>query len=59
MADPRNALVQRRLVILAAVWLAAISLVVAGVAQWSPGAALVTGGVLLAVWAFLTFGDVT
>jgi hypothetical protein len=37
---------------LAALLLACIGLVVTGVAQWSPPAACIVAGLLLAVWSF-------
>lgn len=36
----------------------AAALIVIGVAHFSTGAAFITGGVLLALWSWLLFGDV-
>lgn len=43
---------------LAVLLLAAAALVVAGVALWSPAAALVVAGTLLAGWSWLFFAEV-
>lgn len=37
---------------------AAVALLVAGVATWSPGAALIAASVGVAGWAWLFFGEV-
>lgn len=48
-----------RLKILAVLLATAASLIVAGAATWSTGAALIFAGVALAGWAWLFFGDVS
>lgn len=44
--------------VLAALLFVAFSMVSAGVGWYSPGAGVVAGGLLLAVWSWLVFGDV-